>query len=360
MNLVITQTDTQLRVVVALEGSLAPALLDAAVGHQKTPQSYGAAGDGVTDDSAAFQAAVSALAAQGGGTLLIGPGTYIVPAQATLPANVCVAILAGALFRNPDGSATSPFDAVTDGSLLTGNFGRSFISTSDATNQNAYGRNTAGIFLSVVHKATGPTFGSYERMGSYLCLEQQDNSSYGAPQYLHDSVGQEVHNRFGAGVTLGRIWAYDATCIVPTGTDGYVNMYEGTIVNSGMAQPSVDTPTTKYGSRLIAGGTANSTAAFMADGNSPAKWQFGFVAMARGIAGYAFSTISAGGSVVYSVDPAGNTATQDLKVNGNAGFFGHAPAAKPIVSGSRASGAAWTSLLAGLVGLGLVTDGTSA
>lgn len=41
-----------------------------------TPQDYGAAGNGSTDDTAAVQAAINAVAASGGGTLLLPAGTY--------------------------------------------------------------------------------------------------------------------------------------------------------------------------------------------------------------------------------------------------------------------------------------------
>ena len=46
-----------------------------------TPQMFGAKGDGVTNDTAAFDAAAQAINAAGGGTLLIPPGTYIVGIQ---------------------------------------------------------------------------------------------------------------------------------------------------------------------------------------------------------------------------------------------------------------------------------------
>jgi len=48
-----------------------------------------------------------------------------------------------------------------------------------------------------------------------------------------------------------------------------------------------------------------------------------------------------------------------LKVDGDIGFFGHAPAAKPAVTGSRGGNAALASLLTALAGLGLLTDSTS-
>lgn len=48
-----------------------------------------------------------------------------------------------------------------------------------------------------------------------------------------------------------------------------------------------------------------------------------------------------------------------LEINGNLGFYGTAPIAKPTVTGSKAANAALTSLMTALAGLGLVTDSTS-
>lgn len=51
----------------------------------------------------------------------------------------------------------------------------------------------------------------------------------------------------------------------------------------------------------------------------------------------------------------------DLNHDGaKAGFMGAAPVVRPVVSGSKASGAAWASLLAAMVALGLVTDSSTA
>lgn len=50
----------------------------------------------------------------------------------------------------------------------------------------------------------------------------------------------------------------------------------------------------------------------------------------------------------------------DLRVQGDVGFYGTSPQGKPTVSGSRASGAALNDLLNELAGLGLITNSTSA
>lgn len=48
-----------------------------------------------------------------------------------------------------------------------------------------------------------------------------------------------------------------------------------------------------------------------------------------------------------------------VKIDGTIGFYGHAAAAKPTVTGSRGANAALASLLTGLAGLGLLVDSSS-
>ena len=54
------------------------------------------------------------------------------------------------------------------------------------------------------------------------------------------------------------------------------------------------------------------------------------------------------------------TFANNLRVNGNVGFYNTAPVAKPTVSGAKGSNAALASLIAALVSQGLVTDTTTA
>lgn len=53
------------------------------------------------------------------------------------------------------------------------------------------------------------------------------------------------------------------------------------------------------------------------------------------------------------------TFANDLRINGNIGFYNTAPGAKPTISGSRGGNAALADLLAKLAALGLLTDSTS-
>jgi hypothetical protein len=53
-----------------------------------TPQDYGATGDGVTDDSGAFQAAINAVATQGGGVIFAPSGQYAFYTNLTVPDGV--------------------------------------------------------------------------------------------------------------------------------------------------------------------------------------------------------------------------------------------------------------------------------
>ena len=76
---------------------------------------YGAAGDGVTDDTAAIQAAFDAASAAGGGTVLVPPGYYVV--SATLNTYSFVNIIGlGTRYLYPSGGGSAfKFTSATSG-----------------------------------------------------------------------------------------------------------------------------------------------------------------------------------------------------------------------------------------------------
>jgi hypothetical protein len=72
-----------------------PALLGQTAGSVFDPRHYGAKGDGVTLDTLPIQQAIDACTAAGGGTVLLGPGTYVT-GLIRLKSNVTFQLLAGA------------------------------------------------------------------------------------------------------------------------------------------------------------------------------------------------------------------------------------------------------------------------
>jgi hypothetical protein len=95
-----------------------------------TPQDYGATGDGVTDDTAAVQAAINAVNAAGGGVLFFPEGSYLVtpsgsPATALSMTGMVGVRLVGAsarasrLVKNGAGTLLSMSGAATDTTGVT-------------------------------------------------------------------------------------------------------------------------------------------------------------------------------------------------------------------------------------------------
>lgn len=69
-------------------GATARGLADTVFGIQIPAKGFGAAGDGLTVDTSAIQIAINRCSARGGGRVYLDPGTYLLDAQLTLPANV--------------------------------------------------------------------------------------------------------------------------------------------------------------------------------------------------------------------------------------------------------------------------------
>lgn len=86
------------------------------------PESYGAVGDGVTDDTVAIQAAIAAAGANGGGTVVFGAKTYLVTASLTITvSNVCLqGVTSGSTTITCNSSSADILQITGTGSFLSG------------------------------------------------------------------------------------------------------------------------------------------------------------------------------------------------------------------------------------------------
>lgn len=65
-------------------------VMDMSIAGTFSLEQYGAVGDGVTSDQAAWTAAMAAITAAGGGTLILGAKTYLISGNAILPAGTTI------------------------------------------------------------------------------------------------------------------------------------------------------------------------------------------------------------------------------------------------------------------------------
>ncbi len=122
--------------VAAVVGTMATSTPYAHAGQSSTPagnlgariyniRDYGAKGDGTTLDTAALQAAIDACTAEGGGTVLVPAGTFLIGAT-ELKSNVTLHITASAkLLGSADGKQYHAVDAIPlsgDTTLVDGNW----------------------------------------------------------------------------------------------------------------------------------------------------------------------------------------------------------------------------------------------
>jgi hypothetical protein len=137
-------------------------------------RAFGAKGEGVAVDSAAFQAAIDACTKEGGGTVLVPAGTFVI-GTVELKSNVSLHIAAGAkVLGSADGKQYHAVDAIPlhgDSTLEDGNWALFF--AVDAKNVTVEGPGTidgqGGQFHSAV-RGTPPPSGIGGNMRPYQIL----------------------------------------------------------------------------------------------------------------------------------------------------------------------------------------------
>lgn len=80
---------------------------------------YGAAGDGVRDDTNSLQEALDAARASGGGIVYFPPGTYITTKELNVYSNTKIVGANAKISKTPEGAGDSVINVATDQSLVT-------------------------------------------------------------------------------------------------------------------------------------------------------------------------------------------------------------------------------------------------
>ena len=235
---------------VAAAGATTPRTTALREGERPTVKDFGAAGNGTTDDTTAFQASVSADAANKLTTVRVG--SYILSGGITVPAGGTMVFEAGSAVSG------GSISAIADGSALVGNSGW-LVGRAMGQSANEF----AIVAQGVVPVTLSPN--GYEKAAIYSRMSCSDPSNYSL-NYLRDCVGVESQAVINSGNLLGRAWAYDSITTVPAGADGYASGMELSVLNSGSDQPLTATNTTKNGVHLVGGGSYGGTAAELIEG----------------------------------------------------------------------------------------------
>ena len=208
---------------------------------------FGAAGNGQSDDTSAFQRAEEWGRYNPGQQMIwLDPGAYKLTSTVYDPS--------GSLWIVPPGASVSGglLEGDTDGSTILPNHqGLALI-----TKANAPGG--SGLFVSNV--ATGPSgYDAYETDGLYVNVATSDPSS----NAYHDMVAGHFAAQIAPGNRMGRAWGQDVVTTVPANADGYAIGEEITITNNSSTTGNYGDTNAKFGLSVLAGGNSNTTAAVL-------------------------------------------------------------------------------------------------
>ena len=294
------------------------------LGDDLNVKDYGAIGDGVSDDTAAFQAAQLAGQAKDGVQIIVPKGNYLLSAP--------IYSVDGNIWRI-DGGTSFPRNAivgVTDTPSLYGyTVARS--SVKDA--------NVASMFVSGdFERSSGGA--AYEKIGQYIRILMGDPSTYtigtltDGASVPKDATGLEVQVGAVASAMTTRLYGIHAELSFPQGTDGNATVLEAEISNNASYTPQAGKSNTKRTAHLTCSGSSDCTSAVEVDGGNPTgRFHVGIAAYQPGLRtdGYMWalwpsssgdltSPPTAGLAQDGHLYAAGVTSTASLSVLGNTKF----------------------------------------
>ncbi len=218
---------------------------------------FGAVGDGVTDDTAAFTAAFAAIGEAG--AVALTPGTYKVDSSVPRPYNITITQDAGASFYNLN-SAENVLNA-SSSDVLTSFGAIAFMDSADDRTGN-----TSQYSYQYRIKPTGST-SNYQKTALFAYAATEDPSEgtengLSGTSINKDAVGFDTRGYILTGNMTGRAWGLLSFAQIQTGADGYLVGHEIDVVNYGSSNSVVGTPRAKYGLQ-VAAYYGNTTAAII-------------------------------------------------------------------------------------------------
>ena len=226
---------------------------------------YGAAGDGVTDDTAAFQAAADSIATKG--RVIIPPGNY------SLLSLVSYDPVAKEIIWDQDTGVTydNPSNLYSPG--VQPNVAAARDSQQSLTYTSGHDDTSAGLYLSYFQKAQTGT-DPYEKDTIHALAKTSDDFTPGVEQGV---VGVRGTGVISSSNTNGQAWAGNFYGQIDAGGDGLLHGLEVNLIHQGSDNAVPDTQLAKYGLNITTkpGSVAGTAAIKIGSGSN---WHYGLYA----------------------------------------------------------------------------------
>ena len=244
-------------------GSSIPRNLSVRLSEELNVRDFGATCDGITDDTAAVQAAQLAGQARGSAHIVVPAG--------------CKLNLAAVVY-----SAASNAWEWEPGAYVT-NVGIQGLLDVTRYNMQTWSKasNYAGNENGVaVYDLFDPIAGTinYQKNGLYVRTFQVDPSTYSDPKTIttmHDAVGIESQASIIQKNPSGRAWAYHGSCSLEAGSEGQCISGEFEVYNNAGYEPLTGRFDSKIGLHVTAMGTSDSSVAIAIAGTQ--HWEIGLL-----------------------------------------------------------------------------------
>ena len=274
----------------------------------KNVYSYGATGNGVSNDLAAGNAAAAA-ASSSGQVVYYPPGSYnFGGSTGNTETNDPLNLLIGASFPNG-----APFGCTTQ---LFNNPSFDLCQAMNVQTGNQFMQDDTGIL-----QPTAATNPAYEKNVFSAFMQQNDSSPDWASGDTHDGVAVFGDATMGASVALGREWGANFVAnSTMSGADGLLTGIEVDI-EPGIAQTALNSPTSKVGYTVFNLGSAEATAGMIIGANTSGGPTNGFYnglvfQSSNDFGGDAWGLYNTGGNWPAWVDNAGSEGVNALIIGG--------------------------------------------